>query len=419
MNQEIRTKIETIKAGQVPEGYKKTKIGVVPSEWNDIKFSKLFDEYSNYTEDLSKYPLYSLTIEEGVIPKTDRYERSHLVKKENAYKIVPQNHFVYNPMNVRFGAVARYLGDNPVAVSGYYDVFVTKQYSDGAFMDSFLISPKMISYYNRVSTGSLVEKQRVHFSQFMEFNLPLPSKLEREKIAEILSTQDRVITLKEERIEAKKQQKKYLNFSILNISKNEGKVCSLNNFIKLKSGYAFKSKNYVDNGKYKVITIANVQKNKMCMDRTNTLDKLPSNIQKHQLLQRGDILVSLTGNVGRVCSVNLDDCLLNQRVGKIEILDNSLKDYIYCLLQDEKFIYSMQKAAQGAAQGNLANDDINEYVICIPYKDKSIDYQKINKIVAILSTADREIELLERDLEQEKQKKKALMQLLLTGIVRV
>ena len=184
---EIKQRIEQIRRGEVPEGYKKGKLGIVPKEWNETPFSTLFTSTNDYTDDLDKYPLYSLTIEDGVTPKTERYERSHLVKKEDSYKIIRPDDYAYNPMNLRFGAVARHKGDMAVAVSGYYDIFTTVHESDLPFMDSFLTCGPMITYYNRVSTGSLVEKQRVHFSQFLEFVLPLPSINERAKIAAILT----------------------------------------------------------------------------------------------------------------------------------------------------------------------------------------------------------------------------------------
>ena len=186
------------------------KLGIVPDEWKDAAFSTLFTSTSDYTDDLATYPLYSLTIEDGITAKTERYERSHLVKKENSYKIVRPNDYAYNPMNIRFGAVARHKGNIPVAVSGYYDIFTTKHKSDLSFMDSFLTCGPMITYYNKVATGSLVEKQRVHFSDFLEFSLPLPSLEERREIAEILTLQDRIIELKEKLIAEKQRQKKYL-----------------------------------------------------------------------------------------------------------------------------------------------------------------------------------------------------------------
>ena len=201
MTPEVKERIDQIRNGIVPEGYKKGKLGIAPEEWDEIPFSTLFTSTSEYTDDMTKYPLYSLTIEDGITAKTERYERSHLVKKENSYKVVRPNDYAYNPMNIRFGAVARHKGDIPVAVSGYYDVFTTVHESDLVFMDSFLTCGPMITYYNKVSTGSLIEKQRVHFSDFLEFSLALPPLEERKKIAEILSTQDRVIELEQQKIE--------------------------------------------------------------------------------------------------------------------------------------------------------------------------------------------------------------------------
>lgn len=208
MTPEVKKRIEQIQQGIVPEGYKKGKIGIVPIKWNEVPFSTLFTSTSEYTDDLKQYPLYSLTIEDGITAKTERYERSHLVKKENSYKVVRPNDYAYNPMNIRFGAVARHKGDIPVAVSGYYDIFTTVHESDLVFMDSFLTYGPMITYYNKVSTGSLVEKQRVHFSDFLEFSLALPPLEERKKIAEILSTQDKAIELQARKIEELKRFKK-------------------------------------------------------------------------------------------------------------------------------------------------------------------------------------------------------------------
>lgn len=197
MTPEVKQRIEEIRQGIVPEGYKRGKLGIVPTEWGEVAFSTLFTSICEYTDDLQRYPLFSLTIEEGLTAKTERYDRSHLVKKENSYKIVRPNDYAYNPMNIRFGAVSRHKGKQVVAVSGYYDIFTTVHPSDLAFMDSFLTSDSMLTYYDKVSTGSLIEKQRVHFSDFLNFSLPLPALDERKRIAAILTTQDKVIELKE------------------------------------------------------------------------------------------------------------------------------------------------------------------------------------------------------------------------------
>ena len=52
------------------------------SEWNKIKLSSIVTELNEKTNDTNNYPLWSLTLEDGVTPKTERYERGFLVKKE-------------------------------------------------------------------------------------------------------------------------------------------------------------------------------------------------------------------------------------------------------------------------------------------------------------------------------------------------
>lgn len=178
-------------------------------DWDEKVFGDFVDTHIEKTSDKDKYPLYSLTIESGVQPKTDRYEREFLVKKEgDNYKIVPPNAFVYNPMNLRFGALKVNHEKFSVSVSGYYDVFSLKDNSVLAFWENYLVTPKMLNYYFSIATGSLIEKLRVHYSQFVKIKKLLPSLPEQQKIAEFLSTIDTVIEKQKETVSAWEERKK-------------------------------------------------------------------------------------------------------------------------------------------------------------------------------------------------------------------
>lgn len=178
-------------------------------DWEEKVFGDFVDTHLEKTSNKDKYPLYSLTIESGVQPKTDRYEREFLVKKEgDNYKIVPPNAFVYNPMNLRFGALKVNHEKFSVSVSGYYDVFSLKDDSMLAFWENYLVTPKMLNYYFSIATGSLIEKLRVHYSQFVKIKKPLPSIPEQQKIAEFLSTIDTVIEKQKETVSAWEERKK-------------------------------------------------------------------------------------------------------------------------------------------------------------------------------------------------------------------
>ena len=124
-------------------------------EWVEHKFGNDIIEHTEKTADKEKYPLYSLTIEDGVIPKSERYEREFLInKKGDVYKIVPPNAFVYNPMNLRFGALKVNHQDFSVSVSGYYNIFSLCNTGTLQFWENYLTTEKMLNYYYSIATGS-------------------------------------------------------------------------------------------------------------------------------------------------------------------------------------------------------------------------------------------------------------------------
>ena len=421
MNPTIKARIESIRRGEVPEGYKWTKIGIVPNEWGNVLFSTLFESFSVYTEDLEKYPLYSLTIEEGITPKTERYERSFLVKKKNAYKVMRPNDFAYNPMNLRFGAVARYKGEKLISVSGYYDIFTTKSKLDLEFMDNFLIFDNMITYYNKVSIGSLIEKQRVHFSNFLNFELPLPPLTERNRIAEILAGQDRVIALKEKLLAEKQKQKKYLMQQLLTAKKRLPGFSGEWKRVKL-SEIATPLKRKVDNKYYEVLSIT------AGVGFVNQAEKFGKEIAGEQynhytLLFKTEFSYN-KGNSKKYpqgCIFPLED---REKAAVPNVFISFGLNPCLCWFKFYKFLFEsgalnkqlfrvINSGVRNDGLLNINSDDFFNCMILVP------EYNEQTAIAEILSTADKEIELLKKDIEQEKLKKKSLMQLLLTGIVRV
>lgn len=411
MEIKIKQRIAQIQRGEVPEGYKKGKLGIVPKEWEDTPFATLFTSTSDYTDDLEKYPLYSLTIEDGVTPKTERYERSHLVKKEDSYKIVRPNDYAYNPMNLRFGAVARHKGNISVAVSGYYDIFTTVYKSDLPFMDSFLTCGPMITYYNRVSTGSLIEKQRVHFSQFLEFVLPLPSLDERAKIAAILTTQDKVIELKEKLLAERQQQKKYLMQQLLTGKKRLPGFSGEWSFPRAKEIFANVSDKQ-HNGNLRVLSSTQdrgiVPRDEVDID----IKYDTSSLVNYKKVRKGNFVISLRSFQGGI-EYSTYTGLVSPAYTVLDPKKDISDEYYKHFFKSTDYINRLNVAVYGIRDGKqISYEDFGR--IRIPYPP--VDEQ--NAIATVFATSDREIDLLQQDIEQEKQKKKALMQLLLTGIVR-
>ena len=140
----------------------------------------------------------------------------------------------------------------------------------------------------------------------------------------------------------------------------------VNSIIELQSGFAFKSSTFDDNGAYKIVTIKNVKDGAFDGDNVSRIVAIPEKMPKHCVLADGDILLSLTGNVGRVCIVNGKNYLLNQRVAK---LATDYKAFTYCLFRSRDMFIEVNNLANGAAQQNVSPIRIGGIKMLLPNMD--------------------------------------------------
>lgn len=144
---------------------------------------------------------------------------------------------------------------------------------------------------------------------------------------------------------------------------------SLKDVCDIKSGYAFKSSSFHDRGDYHLVTIKNVQDGYFVRGCTNRIKEVPGNVPAHAFLKDGDILLSLTGNVGRVCLVHGGEFLLNQRVAKLIAKPGYLKPFVYCMFRDCRFRDRMERLSSGVAQQNLSPVQVGEIVVVMPSRE--------------------------------------------------
>jgi type I restriction enzyme S subunit len=202
---ELIAKIEQMKRGLKQElltngightEFRESIIGRLPKEWDVSDIGEIFYEVLETSSNKEKFPLYSLTIENGLIPKTDRYERSFLMKnkEENEFKTVSYADMVYNPMNIRFGAITISKIEFAITVSNYYNIFRQKDETvDPWYYSELFQTEKYHFIFESVATGSLLEKKRVHWSVFKKIKVPYPPLKEQQKISKILkSCEDRL-----------------------------------------------------------------------------------------------------------------------------------------------------------------------------------------------------------------------------------
>jgi type I restriction enzyme, S subunit len=203
-------------------------------------------------------------------------------------------------------------------------------------------------------------------NEVRKIQVSVPSDVEQQKIAELLSLIDERIATQNKIIEDLKKLKSAISkYLFARKDLLETTIC-LSNIATLKNGYAFQSGKYNALGKWKILTITNVPGERYINDEDcNCIINLPNDIQDHQVLKEGDILISLTGNVGRVSLCKNGNYLLNQRVGLLQLAKNVNQEFLYQILSSQRFENSMIACGQGAAQMNIGKGDVENYVL--PY----------------------------------------------------
>jgi hypothetical protein len=178
------------------------------------KFGELLKSRDERLPNDGTHPLYSLTIKDGVTPKTERYEREFLVtnKESKKYKVIRTGDLVFNPSNLRWGAIATSFIQFPVLASPIYEVFYPKddQVLDPYFLGALASSPILMARYLALVEGTLVERTALKKDDFLEIEIEIPPLPEQKKIAEILSGIDQVIASKQSRVRSSQLLKKAL-----------------------------------------------------------------------------------------------------------------------------------------------------------------------------------------------------------------
>jgi len=194
-------------------------------------------------------------------------------------------------------------------------------------------------------------RQRVQTEALMEENWHFPSIIDQRKIVKILAPLDSKIRQNTRTNDNLEKQGSLLLDDYFSRCDEEIELANLLDFT---NGFAFSSKDYLDSGKYKVITIKNVQDGRIDSAVSSCLNEKPAKMKSECELKTGDILLSLTGNVGRVGAVCEDNLLLNQRVAKINPKDAEMLPFLYFLFRHDDMKNTLESISKGTAQQNLS-----------------------------------------------------------------
>jgi type I restriction enzyme S subunit len=289
-----------------------------------------------------------------------------------ARKLVRTNDIIFatiRPTLQRIAVVPEHL-DKQVCSTGYF-VLRPKQGIDHRFVFYSLLTENFTGQMESLQKGA--SYPAVTDGDVRAQEIPVPPLAEQQRIVGLLDEAFEGLATAKANAEKNLQNARALFESHLQsvfTQRDPGWVeHTLGDLIEIQNGYAFKSTDYTDAG-YFVIRISNVQDGEITLANPRFI-KLADKKLERFILNDGDILISLTGNIGRVGIIQEDQlpAVLNQRVARITVKDRSAdRDFLFRFLSSRTFRESLQEAGHGAAQQNVSTKEIEAVRLSLPNK---------------------------------------------------
>lgn len=423
MTPEVRDRIEQIRHGNVPDGYTKVETAIIPNSWREVTLGDVINVFRGASPRPKGDPRYyggsipRLLIEDltrdgkYAVPKVD------FLTEEGAQKsrLLPKGSLVMSCSGTRVGIIG-FLGVDACIHDGFFGFNGYKEIVPEYLYQYFQLFSQNLQ--SSATQGGVFNNLTTDIMKTMKCCFP-PTD-EQHKIVKILTTQDKVIELKEKLLTEKQRQKKYLMQQLLTGKKRlpgfdgEWKNVGLNEVLLER-----KEKNVGQD--HRICSVA-VQKG--VVDQIEHLGRsyAAADTSNYGVAHYGDIIYtkSPTGDFpyGIIKQNQMhEDVAVSPLYGIYEPacyeLGYILHTYFsYAVNCSNYLLPIIQKGAKNTI--NISNDVFVSRPLYLP-----TDCEEQRALAEIFITADKEITLLCQDIEQEKQKEKALMQLLLTGIVRV
>ncbi|REC31225.1 type I restriction endonuclease subunit S [Enterococcus pseudoavium] len=392
------------------------------NEWEQRKLGEVFQQTVEYIDPKEAgLELWSVTVENGLTPKSERYNREFLVKKNDKFKAIHPDEIVYNPMNMTLGSIGFNNSGKDVAVSGYYVTMKLKKEFDSKYFATWLPSPNAINLYKLYATGSLIERQRVQFPTLSGIRTLMPSLDEQNQIGSFFTSLDDTITLHQRKIDLLKQFKqaylqklfpkngetvpevRFANFE------EEWEQRKLENIAeKVSVGIATSSSEYFTDANNGIPFIKNMNIKESKIDASN-LEYITAEfdqMNKNKRLLPGDIITARTGYPG--LSAVVPDLLKGAQtfttlITRLNFL-KAVPEYIAVFINAPIGMKQIGGMEAGGAQKNVNAKTLEKLNVSLP----SIDEQK--KIATFVNRVDDTITLHQSKLDQLKQLKSAFLQ---------
>lgn len=371
-------------------------------------------------------PFYrTLNIRDGYFRHSEHLYVTHEFNEKNKKSQIANNDILIARVGANLGMVCKANGISGLANMANAIIIKTNDVNsaDADFYTSFLLSPMG---KNQIYSGAAGGAQGVFNTKLtQEIIVPVPPLPEQQKIAKILSTWDKAIATTEKLIATSQQEKKALMQQLLTgkkrlVNPETGKVFegdwerhTLSDLVHVDKKSL--GKKTPDDFEFKYISLSDVATGTIGVNlEVHKYATAPSRARR--VLQNGDVLLStVRPNLKGFAKISQKhaDCIASTGFSVLTPKKRVSGDYIYQYIFSSHVTGQIDSLVVGSNYPAINSSDVAGLKIYCP------TYEEQQKIASVLTSADREIELLETKLAHLKQEKKALMQQLLTGKRRV
>lgn len=436
MTEENAKLLAIVQDGAVPAGY--TKVWhLMPEEWKDVPLSYIFTKKNQKNKGNSVKTVFTNSAVNGIIPQSEYFEKD-IANSENTegYFVVDPLDYVYNPRiseNAPYGPFKRNDTGITGIVSPLYTVLTTrKEFCEFEFLHYYLESAQWHKYaYSIANYGARFDRMNITDDELMRLPIAWPSLAEQERIAEILMQCDKIIELKQKRIAEEKKKKEALIHRLLRTSKEAlhdsslavGKEGTLKDAVSyIESGTSVnsidKAAEYVSEKRYVLKTSAIFEGAFLLEESKEVVAedyyRVSCPIEANTLLVSRMNTPKLVGACA-LCDVTLPNVFLPDRLWKVVLKKNVDPRWLNYVISSESSQRSIRRKAGGTSNSmkNISQKDFLDIPIVLPSYDEQVS------IANIIAAVDEVIKKLYEEIGMWGNKKRALMQMLLTGIVRV
>lgn len=422
MMPEIKMRIEQIRRGEVPEGFVLKRKNIIPKGWGICQIRDVAMVSSGGTPNRNHSEYWN-----GGIPwvTTGELESGYIAETNETISdkaLEDMNLRIYPAGTILMAMYGQGKTRGTVAILGMEATVnqACAAISLKAGDPRFVLFALQNAYNDIRRLSNAGNQENLNADIIKTYSLSWPAISEQQMIVEILTTQDKIIELKEKCLAEKKRQKKYLMQQLLTGKKRLPGFSSEWRRVRLCEVLTErKEKDIMQN-----LRICSVAVEKGVVDQIEHLGRsyAAKDTSNYGVAYYGDIIYtkSPTGNFpyGIIKQSQLQEKVAVSPLYGIYkpstyAMGYILHTYFGYVANARNYLFPIiQKGAKNTI--NITNEVFLSNYLYLP-----LDENEQKSLANLFGTASHEILLLQKDIEQEKQKKKALMQLLLTGIVRV